>query len=84
MLGAEELCVLGAEELCWQALKKEDPKAWEATVHAELNKLQLKRDQRKRAKQEANDRYYSALFHCVNDSIIALIAPSATGHVDTV
>jgi len=52
----EERSVKVAEENRMKALKKEDPKAWEATVHAELNKLQQKRDQRKRAKQEANDR----------------------------
>jgi len=52
----EERSVKVAEENRMKALKKEDPSAWEATVHAELNKLQLKRDQRKRAKQEANDR----------------------------
>eukprot|EP00656_Telonema_subtile_P043432 TRINITY_DN49793_c0_g1_i3.p1 TRINITY_DN49793_c0_g1~~TRINITY_DN49793_c0_g1_i3.p1 ORF type:complete len:414 (-),score=152.37 TRINITY_DN49793_c0_g1_i3:61-1302(-) len=44
------------EEQRMKDLKKEDPKAWEKELRTELEKLLLKRDQRKRAKQESNDR----------------------------
>lgn len=45
-----------AEDDRMKALKKNDPSMWEREVRSELDKLQLNRDQRKRAKQEANDR----------------------------
>lgn len=45
-----------AEEARLKNLKLRDPEAWDKELRTELEKLQLKREQRKRAKLEANDR----------------------------